>query len=328
MNNRERSIDEATLLRLGERTFDQLTIAIETDKTEQVLELATRMHAELVAMRDLYINWASFLFTFIHKNYGDDNVETAKKELLQYCAGSDPEYGPAYAGMSDEERVQLVATISVSGAAQEKATDQVALDQLTRAINTGETSQVLELATRIHDELFGMHGLYLVWIACLFTFIGKHYGNEDAERAMEELMHNSFNRNPELGPTYERMSDRERLEAIAAAHRGHSYPFGVREKEDCYEFVIEECGSGGRLIQRGVYEGPDALYKIKGPSPMTYGQAECPAYCTHCYFNSAIIPKGSNEPLLGFTAADKLGYGTCIVRVPKKESKQHSKQKA
>lgn len=317
---KDKKLDKAALSSLGERTFDQVITAIKAGETEQSLDLAARMHNELLGMRDLYVNWIIFLFSFIRDNYGDDDVEKVKVELLEYCAGSDPDYGPIYASMNSEERLQLVETFSLPNGIQENDTDQIALDQLITAIKSGEKQKALDETARVHDELFGLHGLYLVWITFLCTYIGRDYGNDDIKRAMEELMRHAITGDPEFGLAYVKMNDKERLELLAGAMRGHSYPLEIIEKEDCYDFIIEDCGSGGRLIKRGVYEGPDALYKVKGPSPMTYGQNEYPVYCTHCYFTAAISPIGCDEPISEFIASDRPGYSPCIVRLPKQKA--------
>lgn len=42
---------------------------------------------------------------------------------------------------------------------------------------------------------------------------------------------------------------------------------------------MKPCGSGGRLVQEGKYEGPNAFYKIAKPQPLTYGRPDYPVYC-------------------------------------------------
>ena len=46
------------------------------------------------------------------------------------------------------------------------------------------------------------------------------------------------------------------------------------------------CGSGGWLIDRGAYEGPDALATLSERGPRTFGRSELPVYCAHCSVNN------------------------------------------
>lgn len=84
MDNKDKSLDEAALSSLGERTLDQLTAAIEVGETEQARELATGMHAEFQGMHDLFLNWTTALLSFNGKNYGDEALATASAGTVQY----------------------------------------------------------------------------------------------------------------------------------------------------------------------------------------------------------------------------------------------------
>lgn len=196
------------------------------------------------------------------------------------------------------------------------------LDQLMAAIESGDSEQALALATRMHNEFLGMHDLFLNWTAALLSFIGKNYGDEVLEKASEETVqyYNNAVWDETLALAFANMSDKERIEALAGALRGHMHPFEVQEKEDCYEVVLGLCGSGARLIEKGVYEGDDALYKVKTPSPMTFGKKDFPVYCTHCHFQNKFIPPGMDEPLAEIIASDNVGHEPCVVRLYKRKN--------
>ena len=199
---------------------------------------------------------------------------------------------------------------------------KLTLDELTTAIKAGNTQQALALAAAMHDELKGMHDLFLLWIASLLSYIGNHTGDAGVEEAMRAMMQTQY---PDSVPdsdakAFEELTDRERVEQIAAATRGHARAFTVEEKEDSYDLLIAQCGSGGQLIQRGVYEGPDALYTMQSASTITYGRENFTPYCTHCYLNGEFCPKGKDEqPIVEIIPASEPGNGTCVCRIYKQD---------
>jgi hypothetical protein len=91
----------------------------------------------------------------------------------------------------------------------------------------------------------------------------------------------------------------------------------VREEAD--HFVIDQslCGSGGRLIASGAYEGPSALPMVEGPSPLTAGRAEFPAYCTHCPGWNAMAPEQwYGHPHVEYPDPARPD-GSCLLHIPK-----------
>lgn len=198
---------------------------------------------------------------------------------------------------------------------------EITLARLNTAIQMGDTKQALGLAANLHNELKGMHDLFLLWNASLFSYIGKHGGDEAVANAMQTMLQTGYPGEEQGGNAFEDLTDRKRLEQVAASARGHGEAFKVKENEGSYDLLIEQCGSGGQLIRRGVYEGSKALYKMQAASPITYGQAGFTPYCTHCYFTGELCPKGVNDkPIVEVIPADNPGHGTCICRIHKQES--------
>jgi len=62
--------------------------------------------------------------------------------------------------------------------------------------------------------------------------------------------------------------------------------------EDDEKFTIEQtpCGSGGRLLRDGAYEGAGALPFVGTPGPLTIGRARLPVYCSHCPVWNGVAP--------------------------------------
>jgi hypothetical protein len=52
------------------------------------------------------------------------------------------------------------------------------LDLLLEKLDSGDVEVAGKLAQQMYNEFLGMHDLYRDWITHLFTFIGKHYGDD------------------------------------------------------------------------------------------------------------------------------------------------------
>ena len=82
------------------------------------------------------------------------------------------------------------------------------------------------------------------------------------------------------------------MEFLIDALRQHSmYPnLTVEEDDEKFILTMQPCGSGGRLIDSGAYEGPLGYAKLKKPGPHTWGEADLPIYCAHCPWAQEIFP--------------------------------------
>jgi hypothetical protein len=80
------------------------------------------------------------------------------------------------------------------------------------------------------------------------------------------------------------------IELMADLWRGHFGRWTIEEDDEKFTFTHDPCGSGGRLVDMGAYEGPYAYAKIKNASPMTWGEADVPLYCLHCAIANEILP--------------------------------------
>jgi hypothetical protein len=74
------------------------------------------------------------------------------------------------------------------------------------------------------------------------------------------------------------------------AHSGRGFVW-VTEDEKKVTFELNPCGSGGRMIQAGLYGPQNNLFKVKGPLLLTHGfEKEWPVYCSHCAFLHLVAP--------------------------------------
>jgi hypothetical protein len=68
--------------------------------------------------------------------------------------------------------------------------------------------------------------------------------------------------------------------------------FGAVEVDEDDEKIVLSfrCGSGGRLIDEGRYEGDHAYVTLREKSGRTFMRDELPVYCAHCSVNNEIQP--------------------------------------
>ena len=96
--------------------------------------------------------------------------------------------------------------------------------------------------------------------------------------------------------------------------------FRLREDRAKATFILEPCGSGGRLINEGAYygSGKRPLSLVSNPSTTTFNEPDFPSYCTHCAdHNRTFLKRGFNIMVFeGWTRAHR--YGTCLSHVFKR----------
>jgi hypothetical protein len=65
----------------------------------------------------------------------------------------------------------------------------------------------------------------------------------------------------------------------------------VEVSEDDEKIVLAfRCGSGGKLIDDGRYEGDHPYWTLRERAGRTFSRDELPVYCAHCSVNNEIQP--------------------------------------
>ena len=115
-------------------------------------------------------------------------------------------------------------------------------------------------------------------------------------------------------------SFREAVEAVAMLWHWHMTTFRLTEDRDKATYILEPCGSGGRLINEGAYyrSGKRSLSLIASASTATFNEPNFPSYCTHCAdHNRTFLERGFNIMVFeGWTRAHR--YGVCLSHVFKR----------
>jgi hypothetical protein len=162
-------------------------------------------------------------------------------------------------------------------------------EQAKGAIDAGEPERAKALIDSSVERWRSLQDYSINWVTSLLTFIGDELGEAAVEQALRRSGEQFVRARREGGARWDDLSAEQRARAITAAMVGN---FGTCEvDEDDDKIVLSfRCGSGGRLIDEGKYEGDDPYLVLGEPSPRTFGRSELPVYCAHCSVNNEIQP--------------------------------------
>jgi hypothetical protein len=191
------------------------------------------------------------------------------------------------------------------------------VDRLVDAIDAGDAEKARKLARRMYNEFLSMHDLYRNWITATLSEVGRRFGDQALDDIMVEGVRawwkpilDSLPKDPESLPG--------RIKMFAAGLHGHLQPLEITEDEEKVSIRMCPCGSGGRLVQEGKYEGPDAFLKIENPQPLTYGCKDYPVYCAHEYAMERIDIEENGYPFVVVEPAAEIGKEHCVMHIYKK----------
>ncbi|MEM7540623.1 MAG: B12-binding domain-containing protein [Pseudomonadota bacterium] len=190
------------------------------------------------------------------------------------------------------------------------------LDRLVDAIESGDSERAAKIAKRMYSEFLSMHDLYRNWITATLSTVGRKYGDE----ALEEIMNDGVD--AWWGPISEKLPPgpenlKARVKMFAAGLQGHLQPMDIEEDDEKFTIRMKPCGSGGRLVQEGKYDGKDAFLTIKNAQPLTYGRKDFPVYCAHEYSMEKVDIERNGKPFVVVEPAHKIGKEHCRMIVYK-----------
>ena len=194
------------------------------------------------------------------------------------------------------------------------------LDRLLEVIEAGDKGKAKQLAQRMYNEFLSMHDIYRDGVTAILSFIGRKFGDTALTEALMEWTKNWW------VPTLEKYpkgpeATRQRIKMFAAGLRGHLQPLKIEEDDEKVIIQMLPCGSGGRLVLEGKYEGPHAFLTLNKYQELTYGRSSFPVYCAHeaCMEHLAIEIYG--YPFVVIEPAKELGKEPCSFIIYKDPNK-------
>jgi hypothetical protein len=205
--------------------------------------------------------------------------------------------------------------VTLGAPAEQEARRAAARLDLDAAIAAGDFVTFTRLldALRLEDRL--VHDILSDWVWALLTVLGHRWGEPalgEIQRATEE---------PWVTVRYAAIRDitpEESLQLSSEAHRGHfagparDGSLTVLDEPDRYVIRLEQCGSGGRMVQGDPVVGngsrldpPYNFMRIEGAYNWTWGLRRVGAYCAHCAIVNQILPiEWLGTPMRGTAFSD------------------------
>jgi hypothetical protein len=163
-----------------------------------------------------------------------------------------------------------------------------AWEQARAALAAGDAVRAEALLDRAVAQWRSLQDYSINWITSLLTFVGEELGEEAVERALRKTGE-EFVRPRRVGADWGSLPASARAKVIARAMVSN---FGAVDVDEDDEKVVLSfrCGTGGRLIDEGRYEGDPAYLTLHEKSGRTFMRDELPVYCAHCSVNNEIQP--------------------------------------
>jgi hypothetical protein len=158
-------------------------------------------------------------------------------------------------------------------------------DQAKDALAEGDNEWAADLIDQAVERWRILQDYRINWIASLLSFIGRELGEEAVERALRQGGEEFIRDRRDNGVDWDRLPARIRARTIA---RSMVTNFGTCEvSEDDEKITLSfRCGSGGRLVDEGRYDGEGAYLTLTEQGPRTFQRGELPVYCAHCSVNN------------------------------------------
>jgi hypothetical protein len=162
-------------------------------------------------------------------------------------------------------------------------------EQAKAALGEGDTKRAAELIDRAVEQWSGLKDYSINWITSLLSFIGEELGEEAVERALRKTGDEFVKPRRDTGTEWDSLPASARAKVIARAMLGNMGEVEVEEDDE--KIVLSfKCGSGGKLIDDGRYQGDDAYLTLREQSGRTFMRDSLWAYCAHCSVNNEIQP--------------------------------------
>lgn len=162
-------------------------------------------------------------------------------------------------------------------------------EQAKAAIDQGDGDRAKRLIDRSVARSRSLQDYSINWVTSLLSFIGRELGEEAVERALRRSGDDFIRARRDSGEDWDALPAETRARAVAAAMVANFGRCDVEEDDEKITLSFA-CGSGGRLIDEGRYEGEDGYLVLHDPAGRTFGRDALPVYCAHCAVNNEMQP--------------------------------------
>ncbi len=164
-------------------------------------------------------------------------------------------------------------------------TEQAAIaERITAAVRAGDVAGARELLAERDRQHEVVHDRFIDFKASLYSYAGSVFG----DRGLEGILRHTGERQRAGFERWEAMSVEDFVRATAHLLRSHMTELQVTEDDERFTITQDPCGSGGRLMREGAYQGERGQHRVREAQPMTFGKPDFPSYCAHCAVWNAI----------------------------------------
>ncbi|MGZ4675722.1 MAG: hypothetical protein ACXVJ7_18985 [Acidimicrobiia bacterium] len=162
-------------------------------------------------------------------------------------------------------------------------------EQAKAAIAAGDLEGGTAFIDRAVQQWAGLKDYSINWITSLLTFIADELGEEAVERALRKTGEEFVRPRRDTGTAWGDLPASARAKVIARSMLGNMGSVEVSEDDEKITLAFR-CGSGGKLIDDGRYEGEQAYARLGERAGRTFMRDELWVYCAHCSVNNEIQP--------------------------------------
>jgi hypothetical protein len=162
-------------------------------------------------------------------------------------------------------------------------------EQAKAAIDAGDAEGAKTLVDRAVGQWASLKDYSINWIASLLTFVAEELGEEAVERALRKTGEEFVRPRRDTGADWSSLPAAQRAKVIARSMLGNMGEVEVSEDDEKIVLAFR-CGSGGKLIDDGRYEGEHALHTLRERAGRTFMEDDLAVYCAHCSVNNEIQP--------------------------------------
>lgn len=151
-------------------------------------------------------------------------------------------------------------------------------ERIAAAVSAGDVDRTRALLRERDRQHEVIHDQFIAAKAGFYSYLGGVFGEE----RLEGILRHTGERQRQGFERWKEMSVEDFVRA--SAHLLKSHMGNVRVTEDAEKFTIAQdpCGSGGRLMRQGAYDGAGGLHRVRRAQAMTFGKPDFPSYCAHC----------------------------------------------
>jgi len=162
-------------------------------------------------------------------------------------------------------------------------------EQAKAALDAGDADAAKALIDRAVEQWSSLKDYSINWITTLLTFIAEELGEDGVERALRKTGDEFVRPRRATGMAWADVPAAQRAKVIARSMVANMGEVAVAEDDE--KIILSfRCGSGGKLIDDGRYEGEHPYATLREPGGRTFMRDELWVYCAHCSVNNEIQP--------------------------------------